>query len=244
MKTIIPLVSALSFAVALPAAMAQVGNAVPPAVPKVPGQPGTTAPGIDVPASRLQTPAPPGSTGGSSTSNTPGSPPPINGSTSGSGRVDGSVSGNGVRGSAQGSAGGSLQGLGDGTSRGTNGSATGTVNGGVNGGVNGNLPNTGTSRDGSNQGANGNATATGRSGTNSSADGRFDINTSSEMSMQTDLGLSASQARAVREYRDANGPFTSASQFDSIRGLDSATRARLRDRARFDDGSNGGSRTR
>lgn len=227
MKNLTSLLSALTLAVALPVT-AQVGGAVSPPIPISPGQPGTATPGIDVPASKPPTQTSPGGTSGSG------------GSGSSSGRVEGSISGSTPRANAQGNANGSLQGLGNSNPRGANGSAAGTVNGGVNG----NLPNTGTSRDGSNLGLNGNATATGRSGTNSSADGRFDINTSSEMSMQTDLGLTATQARAIREYRDANGPFTSASQFDSIRGLDSATRARLRDRARFDDGSNGRSTTR
>lgn len=242
MKNLTSLFSALTLAVALPVT-AQVGGAVSPPIPISPGQPGTAMPGIEAPSSKPLTQTTPGATSGSGTSsnssgNTLNRAPTVNGS--GSGRVDGSVSGSTPRGSAEGNATGSLQGLGNSSQRGTSGSAAGTINGGANG----KLPNTGASRDGSNLGLNGNATATGRSGTNSSADGRFGINTSSEMSMQTDLGLTATQARAIREYRDANGPFTSASQFDSIRGLDSATRARLRDRARFDDGSNGRSTTR
>ncbi|MES2885930.1 MAG: helix-hairpin-helix domain-containing protein [Pseudomonadota bacterium] len=133
---------------------------------------------------------------------------------------------------------------GNGSKPGGTASGNGTLNGsgsGVGGTVNGSG---GTSRDGSNLGVNGNATATGRSGTNSANGGRFDINTSSEMSMQSDLGLTAIQAKAVREYREANGPITSETQLRSIKGMGPKTRARMKDRLNFDDGSNGTSTTR
>ena len=246
MKKIIPLIAALTFAVTLPVA-AQVGG-VAPASPATPGLPTPTTPGMDA-----TKPLPVPQTG---TTN------PNRGSASGNGTVNGGAAGtlnNGTMPGGSASGDGTLNGSGSRNGVGVG----GTVNGGANGtgtgtdtlkdldngktrGMNGSLPDgtaTGTSRDGSNLGVNGNATATGRSGTNSANGGRFDINTGTEMSMQSDLGLTAAQAKAVREYRDANGPITNASQLRSIKGMGPKTRARMQDRLRFDDASMGSNTT-
>ena len=198
MKKLIPLIAALTFTVALPVT-AQVGGAVAPVSPGMPGLPTSATPSLDP---TKPVPLPPGNGTGNAA-----------GSASGSGNLNGgagSTSGNGSKANGNASGSGTL-----------NGSGTG-VGGSVNG----------------------NATATGRGDANSANGGRFDINTSSEASMQSDLGLTAAQAKAVREYREANGPLTNVSQLRSIKGMGPKTRTRIKDRLNFDDASNGGSTTR
>lgn len=61
-----------------------------------------------------------------------------------------------------------------------------------------------------------------------------DINSASRSALQSGLGITKKQAKALINYREKNGPFTSAAQIDSVGGINQATADKIKAGARFD----------
>lgn len=70
--------------------------------------------------------------------------------------------------------------------------------------------------------------------TANAASGTVDINGASRSALQSGLGITKKQAKALIAYRQKNGPFTSAAQIDSVSGIDAATAGKIKAGSRFD----------
>ncbi len=61
--------------------------------------------------------------------------------------------------------------------------------------------------------------------------GKVNINTGSQADLERLTGIGATKARAIIDYRNANGPFLRIDDLDKVKGIGPATVEKLRDEA-------------